>query len=84
MNLRNDLERARLSFVLTTELHLTFLCVPVTEALNVDWMRFCNMMGGLHVSDSLVQDCFVPASTLLTTVSCAFHSHVKAPMPHLS
>lgn len=49
MSLRRDLERARQSFVLTTELHLTFLCVPVTEALTVDWMRFCNMMGGLQV-----------------------------------
>lgn len=40
MTIKADLERARESFVMTTELHLTYLCVPVMEDITPDWARF--------------------------------------------
>jgi hypothetical protein len=47
--LQDDLARARQSFVMTTELHLTYLCVPITETVGLDWKRFENMLGTLQV-----------------------------------
>lgn len=47
---QDDLERARQSFVMTTELHLTYLCVPITETVAMlDWKRFEAMLGTLTV-----------------------------------
>ena len=34
---------------MTTELHLTYLCVPITETVGLDWKRFENMLGTLQV-----------------------------------
>jgi hypothetical protein len=48
---QDDLARARQSFVMTTELHLTYLCVPITETVGLDWKRFENMLGTLQVRD---------------------------------
>jgi hypothetical protein len=51
---QEDLARARQSFVMTTELHLTYLCVPVNEALAfLDWKKFEVMLGTLSVSATL-------------------------------
>lgn len=48
--MQDDLARARQSFVMTTELHLTYLCVPVTESLAfLDWKKFEVMLGTLSV-----------------------------------
>ena len=47
--LQEDLERARESFVLTTELHLTYLCVPITTVLPMDWKRLARILGHLNV-----------------------------------
>ncbi len=47
--LQADLERARESFVMTTELHLTYLCVPVMEDITPDWGRFYEMVRRLQV-----------------------------------
>lgn len=45
-----DLTRARESFVLTTELHLTYLCVPITDTVAfLDWKKFHAMLGTLNV-----------------------------------
>lgn len=47
---QDDLARARQSFVMTTELHLTYLCVPVGAGVAyLDWARFQNMLGTLTV-----------------------------------
>lgn len=47
---QDDLSRARQSFVMTTELHLTYLCVPVSSAVAwLDWARFSNMLNTLTV-----------------------------------
>ncbi len=49
--LQDDLERARRSFVMTTELHLTYLCVPPAQTVAyLDWGRFLNALGTLAVS----------------------------------
>ncbi|KAL4522889.1 hypothetical protein Ndes2526A_g07618 [Nannochloris sp. 'desiccata'] len=42
LGIRSDIARARQSFVLTTELHLAYLCVPATEdkSINFQWQRF--------------------------------------------
>lgn len=70
---QEDLARARQSFVMTTELHLTYLCVPVTETVAVlDWKRFESMLGtlsvGLHaghaVSVGCVQRVFCGAASI--------------------
>jgi hypothetical protein len=48
---QEDLARARQSFVLTTELHLTYLCVPVNDTVAfLDWKKFEVMLGTLTVS----------------------------------
>ncbi|EFN55218.1 hypothetical protein CHLNCDRAFT_52598 [Chlorella variabilis] len=53
--LKDDLARARQSFVMTTELHLTYLCVPVTESLAfLDWKKFEVMLGTLSGPDASV------------------------------
>ena len=50
---QKDLEKARESFVMTTELHLTYLCVPITESVGLatvhDWRSFQTMLGTLGV-----------------------------------
>ena len=52
-SLQRDLEKARESFVLTTELHLTYLCVPANQTVAFSdqdaWLRFQNMLGTLTV-----------------------------------
>ncbi|PRW44411.1 helicase and polymerase-containing TEBICHI isoform X1 [Chlorella sorokiniana] len=53
--LKDDLERARRSFVMTTELHLTYLCVPPAQAVAyLDWGRFQNALGTLAPADASV------------------------------
>lgn len=47
--LQADLEKARQSFVMTTELHLTYLCVPVTEAINPVWRTLDTFVSQLRV-----------------------------------
>lgn len=54
MHIRDDLARARESFVLTTELHLTYLCVPATEDIQPDWSRLLKMTQELKPADSSV------------------------------
>lgn len=49
MHVRSDLARARESFVLTTELHLTYLCVPPTESLAPRWDVLYALLNKLQV-----------------------------------
>lgn len=39
MLIRQDLQRARESLVLSTELHLTYLCVPVSDDVIPNWQH---------------------------------------------
>ncbi|KAL4428417.1 hypothetical protein ABPG75_002506 [Micractinium tetrahymenae] len=53
--LKEDLARARQSFVMTTELHLTYLCVPITETIaQLDWKRFEAMLSTLTNAEASV------------------------------
>ena len=46
-----DLARARASFVMTTELHLTYLCVPATEeGLAPSWKLLYDIASNLRAS----------------------------------
>ena len=54
MHIRDDLARARESFVLTTELHLTYLCIPATEDIQPDWPRLLKMAQTLSPADTSV------------------------------
>lgn len=47
---QEDLARARQSFVMTTELHLTYLCVPLNDLVaSLDWKKFDVMLNSLTV-----------------------------------
>lgn len=52
-----DLEKARESFVMTTELHLTYLCVPVMEDIAPDWGRFYETVSRLQARVGLLSAC---------------------------
>ena len=56
--IRADIARARQSFVLTTELHLAYLCVPATEdkSINYQWQRFEFLMKKLSPSEKIVAE----------------------------
>ena len=58
--IRDDVARARDSLVLSTELHLTYLCVPVTEKSYLSkehqWRRLAMMLQGLGPADASVAD----------------------------
>jgi hypothetical protein len=58
IGIRSDIARARQSFVLTTELHLAYLCVPVTEDKNINyqWQRFELLLKNLSPSEKIVAD----------------------------
>lgn len=43
----SDLSRAREALVLATDLHLTYICVPLNEDIVVDWGRLSEMMNDL-------------------------------------
>lgn len=45
---KDDLVRARAGMVLTTELHLAYLCVPVTEELEPDWRTLAHTVNSLQ------------------------------------
>lgn len=50
MQIRSDLALARDGFVLTSDLHLAFLCIPATEELQPDWRRLLAMTGFFKAS----------------------------------
>ncbi|KAG7674872.1 hypothetical protein KSW81_002382 [Nannochloris sp. 'desiccata'] len=58
LGIRSDIARARQSFVLTTELHLAYLCVPATEdkSINFQWQRFELLLKNLPPSEKIVAD----------------------------
>ena len=43
----SDLSRAREALVLASDLHLTYICVPLNEEIIVDWGRLSEMMNDL-------------------------------------
>ena len=43
----SDLSRAREALVLASDLHLTYICVPLNEEIVVDWGRLSEMMNDL-------------------------------------
>ncbi|KDD75560.1 hypothetical protein H632_c618p2, partial [Helicosporidium sp. ATCC 50920] len=49
-----DLSAAREGFVLSTDLHLTFLCVPLTEELPPDWLVFWKRLPELSDAEQAV------------------------------
>ena len=52
--IQNDLARAQEGFIMSTELHLTYLCVPVTEDIQPDWRAFYLMVDRLCTADKNV------------------------------
>ena len=44
----SDLSRAREALVLASDLHLTYICVPLNEDIIVDWGRLSEMMNDLN------------------------------------
>ena len=47
LQVKEDLSRARDGFVMSSDLHLTFLITPVTEELRINWARFDALFGRL-------------------------------------
>lgn len=47
LQVKEDLSRARDGFVMSSDLHLTFLVTPVTEELRINWARFDALFGRL-------------------------------------
>jgi DNA polymerase theta len=54
MHIRADLSRAREAFVLTTELHLAYLCVPVNDLVIPNRHAMLAAMGGLGAGEASV------------------------------
>jgi DNA polymerase theta len=44
-----DLNRAREALVLASDLHLTYICVPLNEDIHVDWQRLLQIVNALSV-----------------------------------
>ncbi|KAL6774134.1 POLQ1 [Auxenochlorella protothecoides x Auxenochlorella symbiontica] len=54
MAIHADLQRARECIVLTSDLHLTFLCVSPTDDLIPDWRRLLQLVNSLQGADANV------------------------------
>ncbi|RMZ56564.1 hypothetical protein APUTEX25_001411 [Auxenochlorella protothecoides] len=52
MAIHADLQRARECIVLTSDLHLTFLCVSPTDDLIPDWRRLLQLVNSLQASST--------------------------------
>lgn len=52
----SDLSRAREALVLASDLHLTYICVPLNEEIHVEWNRFSDMMNHLSPIDVSVSE----------------------------
>lgn len=52
----SDLSRAREALVLSSDLHLTYMCVPLNEEIHVEWNRFSDMMNHLSPIDISVSE----------------------------
>lgn len=50
LQVQRDLEKAREGFVMTTELHLTYLITPLKEDLNPNFQVFYDIWSKLQVS----------------------------------
>lgn len=50
ITIKADLEKARSQFVMTTELHLTYLCVPILEEINIpNYERYFEIVKNIQV-----------------------------------
>jgi DNA polymerase theta len=56
-NIVGDLEKAQKAFVLDSDLHLIYLCVPLNEDTNVDWEKLAKLMNRMdQTSASVVRE----------------------------
>lgn len=49
-DIKSDLEKAREAIVLSSDLHLTYICVPFMEDVKVDWTKLLKRSENLMVS----------------------------------